>query len=289
MRSRRVPRAADVDRLTFADLQERRRTILRAWATAVPPRLTRVSALCTARQTRPMPELPRCRPSPSARRDAGWLRAHRLEPLGFTGLKTVEPSPDSSWGVASSGDERGKYLVFEFDGGQRVLVHLSQAGRLDVETPRSGPGGKGRRRAAAFGDPRRDPRPRVRHGAQGAWWCSPVTTDHLPGWARTGHHAFEDWCCTAPTVGASTRCCATRPRSPASGGATPTTRCGGPPLAVRDAGVPEPEQRTALVAAVRSVLADAWNANGPAPAALGTEARRALRGARRTAHLSELW
>jgi formamidopyrimidine-DNA glycosylase len=30
---------------------------------------------------------------------------------------------------------RGKYLVFSFDGGARLLVHLSQAGRLDVESP----------------------------------------------------------------------------------------------------------------------------------------------------------
>jgi formamidopyrimidine-DNA glycosylase len=39
---------------------------------------------------------------------------------------------------------RGKYLVFEWDGGERLLVHLSQAGRLDLEDPpKSNRGGKG--------------------------------------------------------------------------------------------------------------------------------------------------
>jgi formamidopyrimidine-DNA glycosylase len=30
---------------------------------------------------------------------------------------------------------RGKYLVFAFDGGRRLVVHLSQGGRVDVEDP----------------------------------------------------------------------------------------------------------------------------------------------------------
>jgi formamidopyrimidine-DNA glycosylase len=57
-----------------------------------------------------------------------------FEPLGFAGLKTVVP-PESLVGrtVATVG-RRGKYLVFEF-GGPRLLVHLSQAGRLDIEDP----------------------------------------------------------------------------------------------------------------------------------------------------------
>ncbi len=58
------------------------------------------------------------------------------EPLGFSGLKTAVPAPETVVGqpVRTVG-RRGKYLVFEFDGGERVLVHLSQAGRLDVESP----------------------------------------------------------------------------------------------------------------------------------------------------------
>jgi formamidopyrimidine-DNA glycosylase len=58
-----------------------------------------------------------------------------FEPIGFTGLKTVIPSPESLVGatVAAVG-RRGKYLVFDL-GGPRLLIHLSQAGRLDIETP----------------------------------------------------------------------------------------------------------------------------------------------------------
>jgi formamidopyrimidine-DNA glycosylase len=58
------------------------------------------------------------------------------EPLGFSALKTVDPAPDSFVGRAVAGvSRRGKYLVFDFGGAGRILVHLSQAGRLDVESP----------------------------------------------------------------------------------------------------------------------------------------------------------
>jgi len=58
-----------------------------------------------------------------------------VEPLGFTGLKTVDPPADSLVGqqLATVG-RRGKYLVAELDRA-RLLVHLSQAGRLDIESP----------------------------------------------------------------------------------------------------------------------------------------------------------
>lgn len=57
------------------------------------------------------------------------------QPYGFTGLKTVEPSPESLLGrpIEAIG-RRAKYLVWDV-GGSRLLVHLSQAGRLDVEDP----------------------------------------------------------------------------------------------------------------------------------------------------------
>jgi len=59
-----------------------------------------------------------------------------VDPLGFAALKTVAPAPEELVGrrVMSIG-RRGKYLVLTFDGGLRVLVHLSQAGRLDIESP----------------------------------------------------------------------------------------------------------------------------------------------------------
>jgi formamidopyrimidine-DNA glycosylase len=61
-----------------------------------------------------------------------------FEPLGFSGLKTVAPPPESLIGAAVAAvRRRGKFLVFELEHpkGPRVLVHLSQAGRLDIEEP----------------------------------------------------------------------------------------------------------------------------------------------------------
>jgi formamidopyrimidine-DNA glycosylase len=58
-----------------------------------------------------------------------------FEPLGFSGLKTVVPPPESLIGATvSEVGRRGKYLVFDL-GGPRLLIHLSQAGRLDIEEP----------------------------------------------------------------------------------------------------------------------------------------------------------
>ena len=56
--------------------------------------------------------------------------------LQFSSLKTVTPRPSELFGrrLADVG-RRGKYLVFGFEGGNRMLVHLSQGGRLDVEAP----------------------------------------------------------------------------------------------------------------------------------------------------------
>jgi formamidopyrimidine-DNA glycosylase len=58
------------------------------------------------------------------------------EPLGFSALKTFAPPPESVVGeqVVHVG-RRGKYVLFEFANGNRIAVHLSQAGRLDVESP----------------------------------------------------------------------------------------------------------------------------------------------------------
>lgn len=59
-----------------------------------------------------------------------------VDPLGFTALKTVTPGSHELTGRRVTGiGRRGKYLVIRLDGGLRVLVHLSQAGRLDIESP----------------------------------------------------------------------------------------------------------------------------------------------------------
>ena len=57
------------------------------------------------------------------------------EPLHFSGLKTIAPPPEDLVGrTIEHVGRRGKFLVFEF-GGPRLLIHLSQAGRVDVEAP----------------------------------------------------------------------------------------------------------------------------------------------------------
>ena len=56
-------------------------------------------------------------------------------PIAFSALKTFSPAPESLAGrtLASAG-RRGKFLILDF-GGPRILVHLSQGGRVDVEDP----------------------------------------------------------------------------------------------------------------------------------------------------------
>jgi formamidopyrimidine-DNA glycosylase len=60
----------------------------------------------------------------------------RVDLLGFSSLKTYAPTPESVLHHRLvSVSRRAKYLVWEFDDGIRVVLHLSQAGRLDVEQP----------------------------------------------------------------------------------------------------------------------------------------------------------
>ena len=84
-----------------------------------------------------MPEQPEV--AALAERLGGFLVDSRLtlaRPLSFSGLKTVIPSPSDLIGrrVTSTG-QRGKYLIIEFGDDGRILLHLGQAGRLDVEHP----------------------------------------------------------------------------------------------------------------------------------------------------------
>jgi formamidopyrimidine-DNA glycosylase len=81
-----------------------------------------------------MPELPEVQAL--AERLHSALRGAVLEavvPIQFSALKTYEPVPESLIGLTLQGvDRRGKYLVLDF-GGPRVLVHMSQGGRVDLE------------------------------------------------------------------------------------------------------------------------------------------------------------
>lgn len=69
-------------------------------------------------------------------RDAvGGETLEGIDPLNFSGLKTFAPPYESLIGRPLVGTgRRGKYLILDFDG-PRVLVHLSQAGRVDIEQP----------------------------------------------------------------------------------------------------------------------------------------------------------
>jgi formamidopyrimidine-DNA glycosylase len=60
----------------------------------------------------------------------------RADVLQFSSLKTYAPRPEELRGAAVEHvGRRGKYLVFGFADERRLLVHLSQGGRLDVESP----------------------------------------------------------------------------------------------------------------------------------------------------------
>ncbi|MFI5053665.1 MAG: DNA-formamidopyrimidine glycosylase family protein [Acidimicrobiia bacterium] len=84
-----------------------------------------------------MPELPQMQ-ALAERLDAVLSGAvlEGIEPLGFSALKTVVPAADSLIGhrVERVG-RRGKYLILDFGRAGRMLLHLSQAGRLHLEDP----------------------------------------------------------------------------------------------------------------------------------------------------------
>ncbi|HSL10506.1 MAG TPA: DNA-formamidopyrimidine glycosylase family protein [Actinomycetota bacterium] len=84
-----------------------------------------------------MPEIPEIR-ALAERLDGivAGARFVRAEPLQFSSLKTFSPRPDELAGAGVDGvASRGKYLVVRFEDGRRLLVHLSQGGRVDVEAP----------------------------------------------------------------------------------------------------------------------------------------------------------
>ncbi|MGH2693020.1 MAG: DNA-formamidopyrimidine glycosylase family protein [Actinomycetota bacterium] len=60
---------------------------------------------------------------------------HGMDALQFSALKTFDPAPESLIGRTLEGvGRRGKYLVFALRG-PRLLIHLSQGGRIDLEDP----------------------------------------------------------------------------------------------------------------------------------------------------------
>jgi formamidopyrimidine-DNA glycosylase len=83
-----------------------------------------------------VPELPEIQALAERLTDAaGGGAFERADVLQFSSLKTVTPrSTELAGRTLDRVGRRGKYLVFEL-GGPRLLVHLSQGGRVDVEDP----------------------------------------------------------------------------------------------------------------------------------------------------------
>jgi formamidopyrimidine-DNA glycosylase len=60
----------------------------------------------------------------------------RADALQFSSLKTYAPRPEELRGIELQEiTSRGKFTVLRFDGGMRLLFHLSQGGRVDIESP----------------------------------------------------------------------------------------------------------------------------------------------------------
>jgi formamidopyrimidine-DNA glycosylase len=84
-----------------------------------------------------MPEMPEVQALAERLDDVlAGARLEALDMLQFSSLKTFAPKPADVLGRTIEGvRRRRKYLVVELDDGLRVLVHLSQGGRVDVEAP----------------------------------------------------------------------------------------------------------------------------------------------------------
>jgi formamidopyrimidine-DNA glycosylase len=83
-----------------------------------------------------VPELPEVRALAERLEAAvGGSTFERIDLLQFSSLKTFDPRPDSLLGrTVERIGTRGKFVVVEL-GGPRLLVHLSQGGRVDLEAP----------------------------------------------------------------------------------------------------------------------------------------------------------
>ncbi|MDP9020210.1 MAG: Fpg/Nei family DNA glycosylase [Actinomycetota bacterium] len=83
-----------------------------------------------------MPELPEMQAlAERLHAAAAGAPLQALQPLSFSALKTVAPDPASLAGrTVHEVGRRGKYLVWSL-GGPRLLIHLSQGGRVDLEDP----------------------------------------------------------------------------------------------------------------------------------------------------------
>jgi formamidopyrimidine-DNA glycosylase len=84
-----------------------------------------------------MPEMPEIQALAERVQNAvGGATLDGFDLLQFSSLKTVTPRPAELVGRRLEDvGRRGKYLILGFERGDRMLVHLSQGGRLDLEAP----------------------------------------------------------------------------------------------------------------------------------------------------------
>jgi formamidopyrimidine-DNA glycosylase len=94
--------------------------------------------------------------------------------LGFSSLKTFSPPVEQLYGhTLESITRRAKYLVWTFAGGIRIVLHLSQAGRVDAEDPPKTTKPRGSVARFVFSDGTDERAVLVReHGTQrkASWW-----------------------------------------------------------------------------------------------------------------------
>ncbi len=106
---------------------------------------------------------------------ASGTTLRRTELLGFSSLKTFAPPAEALCGqTLTSVGRRAKYLVWTFGRGTRVVLHLSGAGRLDMEVPAKSTKPRGGVARFVFGDGAHDERAILirEHGTQrkASWW-----------------------------------------------------------------------------------------------------------------------
>ena len=86
-----------------------------------------------------MPELPEVQALAERLTDAlAAAELVALQPLQFSALKTFAPPPESLVGLTlTEVGRRGKFLVLTYEqpDAPRLLIHLSQGGRIDIESP----------------------------------------------------------------------------------------------------------------------------------------------------------
>jgi formamidopyrimidine-DNA glycosylase len=84
-----------------------------------------------------MPEMPEVQAlAERVGETVGGANLEGFDLLQFSSLKTVTPRPAEFVGRRlETIARRGKFLILDYEGGDRMLVHLSQGGRLDIEAP----------------------------------------------------------------------------------------------------------------------------------------------------------